>query len=799
MSSNESFVYTACPGWGDHDYCVIKTVVKDGKIIRTEKPDYPNEKLAACPHICQKGIESCKQPYNEHRLLKPLKRVGERGSGQFEEISWDQALDEIAEKMLAIKEKYGPESIAFWNFNPGCPPNNGLGSLLSSRLGNIWGGTDPLQSYGLDNGPQYAGMYMFNNQLGSLLVDPRLFENSDLVIVWGGNPVENQQRVASSVVNAKDNGAKIIDIGLLYDATAAYADQFIPVHPGSDGFLVLSMCKWLIDNDKIDRPYLIGKTVAPHLVRDDNGLFLRDEAGNYMAWDAAKGEAVAFGAGQDNIPAEEVALEGSFEVNGVACKPVFQKLIEQIENFTIEECERVTGIPAQDIVALCEEYAAAEKPYIVAPLGIRYKNQGEIYRSFYLLASLVGSLGKPDTGVMTNVCCATVPLVFNNAAITRGTGFSENNMKHVRQKDFFPQVLSGEPYPIKGFIKCTGNPAHNCPNRGRWIETFNAMDLVVDIDIWLTDTGELADYVLPDAMPFERKEVVDAAGYGHVVLQEPAIEPMGEVKPMAWIVTELAKRLGLGEYFDKTIDEWLEIKLDTQYPFIAGIEPKVTLERLEKEKMIPIAWPEDMKFDMLLGLRLGTQTGRIEIYAERLVDVDAALPFYVDTLESPSADKRSEEYPYQFFSGRQRFFMQSMFTNDDLMIELSGKEPSARMNPIDADREGIDDGDLCEVYNQRGHVIAPMRLDEAIPPGTVQVWFGWRQGQFIEGTYAELLVPLGSEETVDDVADLWHEQACAQYGRDDMVNNAASCYSGGWDTIWDCACNVRKLEEKKGA
>ena len=105
MSSNESFVYTACPGWGDHDYCVIKTVVKDGKIIRTEKPDYPNKKLAGCAHICQKGVESCKQPYNKNRLLKPLKRVGERGSGQFEEISWDQALDEIAAKMLEIKEK----------------------------------------------------------------------------------------------------------------------------------------------------------------------------------------------------------------------------------------------------------------------------------------------------------------------------------------------------------------------------------------------------------------------------------------------------------------------------------------------------------------------------------------------------------------------------------------------------------------------------------------------------------------------------------------------------------------------
>ncbi|MDO4290283.1 MAG: molybdopterin-dependent oxidoreductase [Eggerthellaceae bacterium] len=796
MSSNESFVYTACPGWGDHDYCVIKTIVKDGKIVRTEKAEYPN-KFLGCSHICQKGLESCKQPYNEHRLLTPLKRVGERGSGQFEEISWDQALDEIAEKMLAIKEKYGPEGVAFWNFPAGPPPNNGLGTLLSSRLGNVWGGTDPMLAYGLDNGPQYAGMYLFNNQLGSLMMDIRIIEHSDLVIIWGGNPIENQQRVACSVVNAKDNGAKIIDIGLLFDATAGYADQFIPVRPGSDAALVLSMCKWLIDNEKIDREYLIGKTVAPHLVREDTGMFLRDAEGNYVAWDNATNAALSFGKGQDNLP-ETVALEGSFEVDGVACKPVFQLFIEHVAPFTTDECTRLTGVPADVFVKLCEEFAKAESPYIAAPLGIRYRNQGEIYRSFYLLGCLRGTIGKPNAGVITNVIGSSAPILFNNYAITRGTGFDENNMKHLRQKDFFPQVLSGKPYPIKGFIKCTGNPVHNCPNRGRWIETFNAMDLVVDIDIWLTDTGKLADYVLPDAMPFERKEIVDAANFGHVVLQEPAIEPMGQVKPMAWIISELAKRLGLGEYFNKSIDEWLEIKLQTDFPPVASIEPKVTLERLEKEKMIPVMWPEQL-FDPMLGLRIPTETGRIEFYAERLVNQGVPFPSFLETLESPTADKKSAEYPYQFFSGRQRFFMQSMFTNDDLMIELSGKEPSARMNPLDAAREGIDDGDLVEVYNQRGHVIAPMRLDEAIPPGTVQVWFGWRQSQFVEGTYSELLVPLGSEETITDISNQWFEEACGVFGIEDMANNYGAAYAGGWDTIWDCACNVCKLEEKKGA
>lgn len=105
--SEESFVYTACPGWGDHEYCALKTVVKDGKIIRTEPADYTGAETGEA-HICQKGVMACRQPYNKDRLTTPLKRVGERGEGKWEEISWDQALDEIAEKLAEQRDKYGP-------------------------------------------------------------------------------------------------------------------------------------------------------------------------------------------------------------------------------------------------------------------------------------------------------------------------------------------------------------------------------------------------------------------------------------------------------------------------------------------------------------------------------------------------------------------------------------------------------------------------------------------------------------------------------------------------------------------
>ena len=150
--SEEKWVCTACPGWGDHEFCAIKTVVKDGKIVRTEAVPYTGAE-AGEGHCCQKGTASWRQVYSPDRLLHPLKRAGERGEGKWEQISWEQAFEEIGAKMIELGEKYGHDTIAFWNITASLPPSQGLDTLLGNRLCGLWGGTDPLNAYGLDNGP----------------------------------------------------------------------------------------------------------------------------------------------------------------------------------------------------------------------------------------------------------------------------------------------------------------------------------------------------------------------------------------------------------------------------------------------------------------------------------------------------------------------------------------------------------------------------------------------------------------------------------------------------------------------
>lgn len=798
MAEGESYVYTCCPGWGDHEFCALKTIVKDGKIVRTEKAEYTGAEEHE-GYICQKGIMSCRQPYNERRLKYPLKRVGERGEGKWERISWDQAMDEIAAKLLDIRDKYGAKSLAMWNVTASLPPSQGLDCLLGSRFLGLWGATDPIQGYGLDNGPFYAAFFDMGNFYKYMTTDPANFDSSDFIIVWGANPVENQQRMAKHLVEARSRGAKIVDIGLLFDATAGYADQFIPVKPGSDPALSMTMVNLIIRNHQYKEDFLLEHTVAPFLVRDDTDLFMRDEDGNPLVWDLDANAPASTVQGAKEIPVEHMELDGEHDVNGVHCKTAFARLREHAASYTPEWQEHITGVAPEVVEKLTEEYVAAPNAYVIGALGLRYQNQGESYRSFYLLGMLTGNLGHPGAGVTSEMLPAGFPMIFNDAPITMPNGREGYKGVYLRQAEFIEQCQTQEPYPIKAFWVIQGNPVHNCPNRGLWLDKiFPQMELIVDNDIWMTDTCEYADYVLPAAMPFERYELVASAAYNHIVLQEPAIEPRYEAKDPTFIYSELAKRVGLGEYFDKTAEEWIAIRLQSKWPMIAGIQPPLTYERLKEEKVIRAATPP-VNWDPFMGMQFDTPSKRLEFYSERLVPVDDQLAKYLEPLEAPtpmSLKRGDAKHKYHFFSGRQRFFMQSMFSDDPVMAELSGGYPTGRINPIDAEAEGIKDGDKVEIYNERGHVVIEMKLDQVIPPGTVQCWFGWRHEAFEEGMYSELIVPLGSKETLDDRALNWVKCTEDVGGyQPGFGTGGIGGMAGAWDTIWDCACDVHKVEE----
>ena len=351
LKEGESFVYTACPGWGDHDYCALKTIVKDGKIVRMEKVDYTGPE-ADEGHICQKGCLVGRQPYDPKRLKKPLKRVGERGEGKWEEISWDQALDEIGEKLCQIRDEHGPQSVAIWNLRAGVPPAYGLEALMPERFTNAFGATCPMESIGLDNGPFYTEFYSVGSTARHVLIDPKVMNGTDLIYVWGCNPIENQMRFAQALVRARDAGAKIIDIGLIFDGTAGFADEFYGIKPSTDGDLAIGMVNYILQNNLHDEPYLIRRSVAAYMVDDETGMLARDEYGFYLVYDKDADAIASVAPKGGELPSMNLALEGSFEYNGKKMTPVFQLLKELAAQYPLEKVSETCGLPVSVIEKL---------------------------------------------------------------------------------------------------------------------------------------------------------------------------------------------------------------------------------------------------------------------------------------------------------------------------------------------------------------------------------------------------------------------------------------------------------------
>ena len=246
----------------------------------------------------------------------------------------------------------------------------------------------------------------------------------------------------------------------------------------------------------------------------------------------------------------------------------------------------------------------------------------------------------------------------------------------------------------------------------------------------MSRTAQYADIVLPEATIFERDDILASRDY--LLRMEKAIEPLYETKSALDIWSELARRVGLGKYFEYTAQDYIRILLDSGHPSVAGI----TLEQLDKEKIVKSKQvsTEEVPF---ANKEFPTPSGRIEFYQERLVEFGEELPVHKEGLESPRSSPLAQKYPLTFFSLHGRTFTHTLMHNVDWMREID-PEPMLDMNPLDAQKRGIKGNDVVVAFNDRGKAKLKARLNEAVPPGTVNVCHGWWPEQFIEGHYSDL-------------------------------------------------------------
>ncbi len=397
--------------------CSLNLFVKDGIVWREEQnaifpqtnPSVPDFN----PRGCQKGACYSDLMYEPTRIKYPLRRVGERGSGKWERITWDEALTEIADKIIDVSIEEGPESIIYdfgttnIDFGPGTPAEFHLTRLLGVTTLDEWAGVGDLpmgaiQTWGLFNADGTSDDWF----------------NAKTILVWLGNPVYTRVPDVHFMWEARYKGARVVTIAPDYNATVVHSDLWVNPRVGTDAALALALCGVIVEGGLYKERYVQEQTDLPFLVRDDTRRFLRqsDVVADgrddiFYVWDRAT-DSLREAPGTSGQPEPtlelgdlEPALEGCFEValrdgTRVAVRPAFELLKERLADYTPERVAEITGVGANTIAGLAREVAESGAVLVFASWGAcKHYHMDLMQRSIILLLALTGNTGKPGAGM----------------------------------------------------------------------------------------------------------------------------------------------------------------------------------------------------------------------------------------------------------------------------------------------------------------------------------------------------------------------------------------------------------------
>ena len=708
MSSN-TIVRTACPAHCGSNACGILAHVSDGRITKLEPAPFPDNYYR---RICQKGLSSLQILYHPDRIQYPMRRTGERGEGKWERVSWDEALDYIAGRLKDITAKYNSRSAAWVIGGPG----NGTvkfgaytrfaGCFQGTRV-SAWGYGDAAEPCGVK--PTYGA-----NRLPPFI---NAFKEPKLNIVWGGNPAEANPFEMRPLLDAKMKGAKLVVIDPGFTITASKADEYIAIRPGTDVALALGVMHQILADGLEDRDFLSRYTVGPYLIRQDNGHYLRakdlspDGDDTYLVWDTVSNKAQ----GVDST--EKPALEGSYTANGIACKTAFQMLKELLQEYPPSRASEICDVPEEQIVRLAKAYATQKPAAITANNGLGRTYHGDT--SFHALGTLAAITGN----VLLPRADGYRDLEYNWSPFLKPVA-DKPSYTRMGIMNLYDAISKGEPYPVKAVWFSFINFINQCTNNKRILnELIPNLELIVVADMFMTTTAEYADVILPVCSFLEFTDLVNGP-HPFIQLQQGVIPPLYESKSDVQILRELAPRLGFGEYF-KSEEGFVDLLLDSGDPSVEGI----TVESLKKSPAKIKTSPRPLERPVSAKFR--TPTGRIEFYVEKLLPYGEALPVH----KEPAEGKYSElfkKYPLSLLQVHSKFHVHSSFVKSAWIRELD-PEPILEMNPSDAASRDIKDGDIAEIFNDRGMIKIKTRLNEVLMPGMVNLTHGWWPVDFIEG------------------------------------------------------------------
>ncbi|MFC4171663.1 molybdopterin-dependent oxidoreductase [Microvirga sp. GCM10011540] len=630
--------------------CSLKVEVIDGRTIGRVHGAQTNRYTAGV--ICAKVARYSERIHHPDRLLHPLRRTGPKGSGQFERISWDEALDTVARRFLEAEQEFGSESVwpYYYAGTMGYVMRDGINRLrhvkrYSGQYSTICTAT------------AYTGFVAGTGKLAG--PDPREMAVSDCIVIWGTNPVHTQVNVMTHAMRArKERGAKIVAIDIYMNPTMKQADMALLVRPGTDGALACAVMHVLFRDGHADWDYLNRYTDYPRELEEH--LRSRDPA-----WASA-----------------------------------------------------ITGLTVEEIEAFAKLVGERRRTFFRLGYGFGRQRNGSINMHAASCVAAVTGAWRHEGGGAFHINSAIYRW---NKALIEGHDAIDPTIRRLDQSQI-GRVLTGDAQalydgpPVKAMLIQNTNPVSVAPEQELVKRGFAREDLFVCVhEQFMTETALMADIVLPATMFMEHDDLYSGGGHQYFQLGAKLVDPPGECRSNHEVIREIAARVGAEHRgFDMEPREIVDWTLrNSGWDGIETLEEQVHVDAQpsfeEAHYLNGFAYP-DGKF------RFKPDWTKVPSSNNGPMGPWAEIPAFPD--HWAVIEEATEEHPFRLATSPARNFLNSTFTETPTSKTKEGR-PEVMIHPVDAERQGIVDGDWVKLKNNRGEVYLRARLFEGVRRGVL--------------------------------------------------------------------------------
>ena len=662
MSGKGTWVYTTCHMCGGSTG--IKVHVVDGKVVKIE----PNENnpigvanvstdYAALKEfggrMCAKGNSGVRSLYDPDRLKTPMKRIGPKGSGKWKAISWEEALDDVAKNFLKIREKYGPEALVW------CTEDASFTDMQADF--NMLYGSPNFSMH--SNTCDVARKASFKLVMGDdrPLAD---FANTKYALVFGWNLLAATKWAhLPGVWNlGRARGAKMVYVDPYYNQTAAKADEWVPIRPGTDGAFALALGHEIVKNGWHDAEFIKEYTTG------------------------------------------------------------FDKYAELVKDKTPEWAETITSVPADTIRRIAKELAATKPTVVDVWSGPgHHTNATDGGRAIAMLPALLGQYDKPGT-MLSRVAKGGKRRAFNvdkpKAPRIDGLGtkypFAHGSGIYTEIRD---SIISGKPYQIRAAMFMFQNFMMSVPNTKKNTQGLEKLEYTVVMDTMLSETAKLADIIIPGSHYLERWEVnVNWVTFPATAIRRPAVKSVINGMTEQEFILALAQRMGLkdkdGKTLPKTYPEYIDDQLKN------GPIGKSLDEMMALPGGVYVAG--QTVYDKFKKDGFKTPSKKIEFFSEQMAKKGLnPLPDFVEPIYKPTSD-----FPLYLINFKQAEHTHSRTFNNDWLMEMKPDNPLI-INSATATKMGLKDGDPIWLESPYAKAKATIQVSERIHPEVVALHHGY--------------------------------------------------------------------------